>query len=324
MTGWGEMAPLGSFYDPSFVGGARAGAALLAPLLIGVDPRQPDRLNRLMDLHLNGHPYAKAAIDMAVWDVTAQASGLPLAEALGGRYSETVDLYRSVSQDAPAVMAATAEKYIADGYRRLQVKVGLDPDDDVERMHAVLDVVPSDTVVFADANGSWVPAQARRFLRATRDLDYTLEQPCTGYENNLSLRGACDRPLVLDETIDSLAVLMRATADGLVDGITIKLARVGGITKARLIRDVAVDAGLLVTVEDTGGAQIDTAAMAHMSLSTPDGARTHTVDFHHWVSVANGEADLDCTGGQMTAPRTPGLGVDVDEAALGAPVFTTT
>ena len=83
LVGWGEMAPLGAFYDPSFVGGARAGAALLAPLLIGLDPRQPVPLGRLMDLHLNGHPYAKSAIDMALWDLAAQSAGLPLAEALG-------------------------------------------------------------------------------------------------------------------------------------------------------------------------------------------------------------------------------------------------
>ncbi|MCU1389293.1 MAG: ykfB [Ilumatobacteraceae bacterium] len=321
LVGWGEMAPLGSFYDPSFVGGAREGIRLLAPLLIGLDPRAPHVLNEVMDLHLNGHPYAKSALDMACWDLAARAADLPLAEALGGRFSTTVDLYRSVSQAAPEVMAQQAAEYIDHGYRRLQVKVGLDPDDDVERMEAVLAVLPAGTVVYADANAAWQPAQARRFLRSTAHLDYTLEQPCASYANNLAIRAACDRPLVLDESIDGVETLVRAHADHLVDGITIKIARVGGITKARLIRDVAVQLGLQVTVEDTGGAEIDTAAMAHLSVSTPNQSRTHTVDFHNWVTVSHGVADLRCVDGTMTAPDAPGLGVEVDITALGEPLL---
>lgn len=321
LGGWGEMAPLGSFYDPSFADGARAGLALLAPLVIGLDPRQPHVVADVLDLHLNGHPYVKSALDMACWDLSARSADLPLAEALGGRFSPTIDLYRSVSQASPDEMASQAAGYITDGYRRIQIKVGLDPDDDVDRMEAVIAVLPTSTVVYADANGSWQPADARRFLRRTAHLDYTLEQPCGTYANNLAIRSACDRPLVLDESIDSVHTLVRAHGDHLVDGITIKIARVGGITKARLIRDLAVELGLQVTVEDTGGAEIDTAAIAHMSVSTPGKSRTHTVDFHNWVTVSNGAADLVCAGGAMNAPTAPGLGVDVDGASFGEPVL---
>lgn len=321
LVGWGEMAPLGSFYDPSFAAGAREGLRVLAPVVLGLDPRTPPAVHRVMDLHLNGHPYAKSALDMACWDIAGQSAGVPLVDLLGGRHGDNVPLYRSVAQASPEHMAAAAAKYVAQGYRRIQVKVGLDVATDVERMAAVCDVLPAGTVVYADANAGWLPAQAREFLRATRDLDYTFEQPCAGYESNLAVRSACDRPLVLDETIDSMAVLARAHADHLVDGITIKIARVGGITPARLLRDVAVELGLRVTVEDTGGAQIDTAAIAHLALGTPEGHRTHTVDFHHWVTAANGAADLPCEGGAMGCPTTPGLGVAVDPVVLGEPVL---
>ncbi len=114
---------------------------------------------------------------------------------------------------------------------------------------------------------------------------------------------------------------MRACADRLADGITIKLARVGGITKARLIRDTAVEMGLAVTVEDTGGAEIDTAAMAHMSLSTPESARLHTVDFHNWVTVSNATGLPPCKDGKMAAPTTPGLGVVPLEEKFGKPIY---
>jgi cis-L-3-hydroxyproline dehydratase len=321
LVGWGEMAPLGSFYDPSFVGGARQGLQLLAPLVIGLDPRHSNAINSLLDLHLNGHPYAKSALDMACWDLSARAADLPLAELLGGRFSSDIDLYRSVSQAAPEDMATQAGQYIADGYRRIQIKVGLDPDEDVDRMDAVLAVLPAGTIVYADANAAWQPAQARRFLRKTANLDYTLEQPCASYANNLAIRAACDRPLVLDESIDNLDTVLRAHADHLVDGITIKIARVGGVTKARLIRDVAVQLGIQVTIEDTGGAEIDTAAMAHMSVGVPNQSRTHTVDFHNWVTVSNGASDIRCEKGTMTPPTGIGLGVDVDVAALGEPLL---
>jgi cis-L-3-hydroxyproline dehydratase len=319
LTGWGEYAPLGSFYDPAFVGGAREGIRLLAPLLVGADPRIPDALVRRMDLHLNGHPYAKSALDMACHDIAAQAIGLPLAEALGGRHGDTVPLYRSVAQAEPAAMAAKARAYVGAGYRRIQIKVGLDVADDIERMHQICDVLPPGTVVYADANAAWRPAQAREFLRATRELAYTFEQPCASFDENANVRSVCDRPLVLDESIDSLQALLRAQRERLVDGITIKIARVGGVTKARLIRDVAVDCGLGVTIEDTGGAQIDTAAMAHLSLGVPTTHRTHTCDFHHWVTVANARCDLPCEGGRMGAPLSPGLGVTVDPATFGKP-----
>ena len=324
VTGWGEEAPLGAFYSPAFTGGTREALRVLAPLVIGCDPRHATRIDRLLDLHLNGHPYSKSALIMACWDIAAQSAGLPLAEMLGGRFGATVDLYRSVSQAGSDEMVEIATGFVADGYRRIQIKVGLDPYEDIERMHAVFDVLPAGTIAYADANAGWVPAQARTFLRATRDLDFTLEQPCATHDGNLAVRRVCDRPMVLDESIDSLAALHRAHQAGLVDGITIKIAKVGGITKARLIRDVAVDLGLQVTVEDTGGAQIATAAMAHMSLSTPESVRAHTVDFHNWVTVDNAVADLACIDGAMVAPTTPGLGVAVDPDRFGPPLAVVT
>lgn len=323
-AGYGEMAPLGSFYDPAFAEGARAAMRELAPKLIGEPAAGIDAINRRMDLLLKGHPYAKSAIDMALWDLAGQRSGLSLATMTGGAEGKAVPLYRSLAQEAPEAMAARARKYIAEGYRRLQVKVGLDVYEDIERLEAVRTAIPSDTVIFCDANGSWGTAETRQFLLATRSFDYALEQPCATYEENLAIRQACDRPLVLDETIDGVDTLLRALTDSLVDGITIKLARVGGLTKARLIRDIAAVRNLKITIEDTGGAQIDTAAYSGLMLSTPQNLRQHTVDFHNWVTVSNARADFRIAGGQMTLPDGPGLGIDVDKPALGQPIFTCT
>jgi len=321
MKGYGEMAPLGSFYDPAFAEGARAAMRELAPQLIGLDANGIEAVNRRMDLLLKGHPYAKSAIDMALWDLEGRRSGRSLASMTGGADGERLMLYRSLAQEAPDAMARRAAKYCAEGYRRLQVKVGLDVNDDIARLAAVRAAVPADIVLFCDANGSWGTSETRRFLMATRDLDYTLEQPCATYEENLAIRRVCDRPLVLDESIDGVDAMLRAVGDGLVDGITIKLARVGGITRAKLIRDIAIARNIRITIEDTGGAQIDTAAYAGLMLSVPEALRQHTVDFHNWVTVSNASADFAITGGTMGVPAGPGLGVEVDPAAFGAAVL---
>ena len=84
--------------------------------------------------------------------------------------------------------------------------------------------------------------------------------------------------------------------------MTIKIARVGGVGPAALLRDVAVDLGLPVTVEDTGGSDIDTAAMAHLSLSTPEELRIHTVDFNAWVTVGNATGMPAAEGGSCGLP----------------------
>ncbi|HTV69768.1 MAG TPA: mandelate racemase/muconate lactonizing enzyme family protein [Rhizobiaceae bacterium] len=321
LTGYGEMAPLGAFYDPSFAEGARAAIRELAPQLVGEDETGIEALYRRMDLLLKGHPYAKSAIDMALWDLAGKRSGLSLAALTGGADGTSLPLYRSIAQEAPAAMAKRAKKYIAEGYRRLQVKVGLEVDEDIARLSAVRAAVPGNTVLFCDANGSWGTAETRRFLMATRDLDYTLEQPCATYEENLAIRRATDRPFVLDETIDSVDTMLRAVGDGLADGVTIKLARVGGLTRAKLIRDIAIARNLKITIEDTGGAQIDTAAYSGLMLSVPENLRNHTVDFHNWVTVSNARAEFRITKGMMEPPLGSGLGVDVDLKALGEPIF---
>ena len=100
-----------------------------------------------------------------------------------------------------------------------------------------------------------------------------------------------------------------------------KLARVGGLTKAKLLRDIAIARNLKITIEDTGGAEIDTAAYCGLMLSTPEILRQHTVDFHNWVTVSNAKADFRIADGEMTIPAGPGLGIDVDASALGEPVF---
>ena len=315
VEGWGEMAPLGTLYDPAFSGGAFAAAPLLAEALLGA---APSSAARVLDGALKGHPYAKSAFDMAAWDVLGRAAGLPLHALLGGADGEGTTLYRSIGRDTPDAMAARALEYRSRGYRRLQVKVGGDPVSDASGLRAVAEAVP-DAELYCDANGGWSMADARRFLADTESVGYVLEQPCATMRESVLLRPHAGRPMVLDESIASLVDVVDAAGAG-IDGITIKIARVGGVTAARTMRDTAVALGMMVTVEDTGGADIDTAAMAHLSISTPAARRAHTVDFHHWVTVSNGTGIPPTDGGLLRPPTGAGLGVEVDVTALGEAV----
>jgi L-alanine-DL-glutamate epimerase-like enolase superfamily enzyme len=321
-TGWGEMAPLGAFYSEAFPEAVLAGVVALAPSLVGGDARRPMAARRRLDALMMGQPAVKSAVDMALWDLAARLSGLPLADYLGGRDGDAVPLYRSISQDTPERMAKRALKYVEEGYRRLQIKVGGDPVEDVARVRAVMDSVPADIVLFADANGGWTLEAARRFMLGIGDLPIAIEQPCLRYDDCARLRAHCRQPLILDESIVALDDLLRASADGTADGVTIKISRVGGIGPARLLRDVAVGLGLTVTVEDTGGAEIDTAAMAQLSLSTPASHRQHTVDFHNWTSVGHADGMPSTAGGVLRLPEGPGLGIAVRERDLGPPIAT--
>ncbi len=319
VTGWGEMAPLGSFYSPAFSSGARAGISDLAPQLIGLDPTQPRAIRYQLDAMMNGQAYVKSAVDMACWDVTGKAAGRPLFELLGGRHGDSVALYRAIPSASPAEVLQRAKDHLAAGYRRLQLKVGTDPNLDSAVVSAVRSAVDPDVAVFADANGAWTTHDALRFVKLTRDLDLSIEQPCRTHAECAAIRRVCTHPIILDECIDSLAALLSAREDAVADGVTIKLSRVGGITAAVLLRDVAVELNLPVTIEDTGGASIDTAAILHLSISTPERLRIHTCDFNGWVTVDNASGLPVPDHGRMRPPAGAGLGVEVDVEALGAP-----
>ncbi len=321
LVGHGEACPLGAAYLPAYAGGVRAGLAELAPRLLGEDPRQIEKLNRTMDAALKGHPYVKSAIDIACWDILGQVARLPVCELLGGRYGEDFILYRAISQEAPEAMAARVAAYRAEGYRRFQLKVGGDPDVDIERIRATAaKLAPGDRLV-ADANTGWLPHEALRVVRAVRDIDVYIEQPCSTYEECLTVRRHCDHPFVLDETIDSLEVLLRAKADGALDVANLKISKLGGLTRTRQARDLCVAMGIAMTIEDTWGGDVTTAAIAHLAHSTPPAFLFTSTDFNSYVTVSNAEGAPQRRHGRMAASAAPGLGVRPRMDVLGKPVL---
>ncbi len=320
-VGHGEVCPLGPFYLPSYAAGARAGIAELAPHLIGEDPRDIGRLNRLMDHALKGHPYVKSPIDMALWDILGQATSQPVVTLLGGRYGEDVPLYRAISQDTPERMAGRISGYRTEGYQKFQLKVGGDPDTDIARIRAAAEVLEPGDVLIADANTGWLTHQAARVVRGVRDVDVYIEQPCLSYDECLSIRRRTDHPFVLDECIDGVEILLRAHGDRAMDCVNLKISKLGGLTKARQLRDLCVSLGIAMTIEDSWGGDIVTAAIAHLAHSTPPELLFTCTDFNSYVTVSTAEGAPCREQGRMAASYAPGLGVIPRMDVLGDPVL---
>ncbi|MGE0864413.1 MAG: cis-3-hydroxy-L-proline dehydratase [Vicinamibacterales bacterium] len=320
LVGYGEVCPLGPFYLPAYAEGVRAGLRELAPHLIGQDALGLAALNQRMDAALKGHPYVKSGIDMACWDLLGHASGLPVCTLLGGRFGEHVRLYRAISQESPEAMAGKVAGYRAEGYTRFQLKVGGDPDTDVARIRAVrAQLQPTDRLV-ADANTGWTQHEAIRVARAVRDVDVYIEQPCLTYESCLAVRRQTDHPFVLDESVDGIDMLLRARGDLAMDVVNLKISKLGGLTRTRQARDLCVAMGVAMTIEDSWGGDITTAAIAHLAHSTPEEYRFTATDFNSYVTVSTAEGAPARVQGQMAAATTPGLGIRPRQDVLGARV----
>ncbi len=320
LVGYGEVCPLGPFYLAAYANGVRAGIAELAPHLIGENPILIGQLNDLMDRSMKGHPYVKSGIDMACWDLLGKVAGLPVCELLGGRYGDDFVLYRAISQGSVEAMTKNVESYRNDGYRRFQLKVGGDPQEDIERILAVRKVLEPGDKLVADANTGWLMHEATRVVRAVKDVDVYIEQPCLSYEECLSIRRRTDHPFIIDEHVDGIDMLLRAHADNAADVVNIKISKFGGLTRARQARDLCVSMGIALTIEDSWGGDIITAAIAHLAHSTPTDYLFTSTDFNSYVTVSNAEGAPQRQNGRMQASRSPGLGIQPRYELLGQPL----
>lgn len=320
INGYGEVCPLGPVYLPAYASGVRAGIQEVGPQILGDNPLEIAKLARKMDYLLKGHPYVKSALDIACWDILGKVAGLPVCELLGGRYGEDVVLYRAISQRPPAEMAENIAGYHQEGYRRFQLKVGGNPEDDIERIRAARQVLePSDKLV-ADANTGWLMHEAARVVNAVQDIDVYIEQPCATYQQCLNIRQRTPLPFVLDEVIDSVDMILRGAADRAMDVVNIKISKFGGLTHAKQARDLCVSLGIAMTLEDSWGGDITTAAIAHLAHSTPTEYLFTCTDFNSYGTVSIAEGAPQRIKGRMAASTEPGLGVQPRFDVLGDPV----
>ncbi len=322
ITGYGEICPLGSAYLPAYANGARTGIAELGPYLLGLDPTALVPLNQRMDQVLRGHPYVKSPIDMACWDILGKVCGQPVSTLLGGRFGDDFPLYRAISQDAPEAMADMVAVYGAQGYTKFQLKVGADVETDIARILAAAKKLHPGDILVADANTGWTQHGAVRVAAGVRDADVYIEQPCRTYEECLAIRRRTARPFILDEIIDDVPTLVRAVNDQAMDAVNLKISKLGGLTRARHMRDLCASLGIAMTIEDTWGGDIVTSAIAHLAHSTPPHLLFTTTDFNSYVTVSTAEGAPQRKNGRLSSSLAPGLGIEPRMDVLGKPLLT--
>jgi L-alanine-DL-glutamate epimerase-like enolase superfamily enzyme len=323
--GFGESCPLGSTYLPAFGEGARAALRELAPALIGADVTNLADIHRRMDARLRGHGYAKSALDVACWDAFGRLVGKPVAALLGGALRDELPLYVAIPLGPPERMADFVRRERSAGIRNFQAKLGADPAEDAARVAAVIAATGPGDAVVGDANGGWRRQDAIIAARLMEGSQrFRLEQPCPTLEECLAVRRLTTLPMVLDEVITDLPTLVRAAGLDAMDQVNLKVGRVGGLLPARLMRDTAVALGIRLMIEDSWGGDVVTAAVAHLAAGTPPDALFAVSFMNDWTMEHIAGYEPRSRGGLGPVPTGPGLGIEVDVAGLGAPLFTVT
>ncbi len=320
ISGCGEFCPCGENYMVANSAGTSAVAGLIAPRLLGEDPREIGKIERIMDTTVQGHGYAKAMLDAACWDILGKAAGLPVHVLLGGKLTDGAPMYRVVPQKPKAQAAKEMAAHRAAGYRQFQIKVGSDWRTDIENILSAVSLLEPGENAYADANQGWTVNDAVKVVRAVRDTGIMIEQPCVTYEECLHVRSRCDLPMKLDECVTSLAMAERIVADRAAEVVCLKISNLGGLSKARRVRDYLMEHGLSVVAEDTWGGEITTAAVAHLAASTRPELLYNTTDLHNYNTRHTGTPGPATRDGLLFAPDTPGLGVEPDFESLGDPI----
>lgn len=320
LVGWGEQCVFSPGYLIAHGEGARAALNLLAPAVIGLDPRTPERVYEVMERTMKGHHYAKSAIDIACWDLFGKATAMPLSELLGGTHRSEIPVYAPISMASPEEMKEDCEKWKSRGYERFQMKVGGDYQTDLKRVERCLSVLDGAEKVIFDANGNWTPHDATQFVAALDGLRIYIEQPCPTMEESAKVRARARHPFILDESLLTSGDILRGHELNAMDAVMLKISRFGGITPVKKARDLSMLLGFALTIEDSGGGDIITAAMAHLSASTPD--RFFFNGFFTGSMVKERLTEWGCriSNGFGELPEGFGLGIEVDEGILGGSI----
>lgn len=320
IVGWGESAPFGSAYLPAFAGAIVAGLVELGPVLLGENPLCIGQINHLMDLTLAGHPYIKSAIDMACWDILGKYSQQPLYVLLGGRFSENVALAGVISNDTAEKMVANMKVAREKGYRTFSAKIGGNVQKNLELVQSMISELEEDEKLTFDANRSWLPRQAIQVMNAVEDARILFEQPCETLAQCKIVSQSTHCPIILDECIHTFQDLLWAKEEGIAEGINIKIGRVGGITKARKMRDYCVETGLCMNIETTGGSIISGTAAVHLAVATPLRYRLANSDSTELHKVITAKGGYTFEKGNAIPTTAVGMGIEPDKLLLKEPL----
>ena len=295
----------------------------MAQGLIGANPLQPLQLRRRMDSLLNGHRYAKAAIDIAAYDLLGKQVGMRVADLLGGAVTERVPSYYASGIGEPDEIARIAEERAAEGYPRMQIKVGggRPVEIDIAVVRKVWERVGTRIRLAVDGNRSLTTRDTLRLSRECLDVPFILEQPCNTIEEIKAIRGQLHHGVYLDENGEDLNAVLRAVGDGICDGFGMKVTRIGGLHAMATFRDICETRSMPHTCDDAWGGDIIHAACTHIGATVQPRLNEGV-----WLAQPYVEGNYDpengvkIEGGHIKLPTGPGLGVVPDEGLFGSPI----
>ncbi len=319
LTGLGEVSCTPRWSGEDQVTAAHFIDTILAPALIGENPGNIEALTLRMRSAVFGHPFTKAALEMALWDLLGKTANLPVYRLLGGPVRDYVATKWSISGVEPARAADIAAWALEQGFTTMKVKVGIDPAQDIERVRAVRRAVGPDTRLGIDANGAWDPRTAVTMIRRLSEFGiYFVEQPVPPADPAwLALvRSQVELPIIADESVNTAEDALAIVRAGSADALSIYIGKSAGIGPARKIAAIAEAAMLSCIVGSNLEMGVGSAAMIHIALATPGiSASEFPSDiigpFYYTDDLLT--EPLPIEGGKARIGDRPGLGVELDE-----------
>ena len=319
ICGLGEVSCTPRWSGEDQVTAAHFIRTLLEPAITGQDARDIEALTARLANVLAGHPFTKAGLEMALWDILGKSAGLPVYRLLGGPVRDFVPTKWSISAVEPAQAAEIAQWALQQGFQTMKIKVGTDAAHDVARVRAVRQAVGPGIRLGIDANGAWDPVTAVTMIRRLCEFDiYFAEQPVPAGDVCwlAEVQRSIPIPVLADESVysprDALAIV-RAGAAG---AVSVYVGKAGGIGPARKITAIAEAALLGCTLGSNLELGVGSAAMIHLAVASPG----ITADQYPCDIIGplyyEGEIlrqPLALSGGKAQPNDRPGLGVELDD-----------
>ena len=313
-------APRYSPFEETLQGIVHTVTELIAPALVGENPMAIGSVHRIMDRVAHGHNYAHTAIDIALYDLLGKVSSAPICTILGGSVRKNLPLTAPhLGYLGPAEMSKTAEQFVKQGFRAINLRAGRDLKEDVENLKAIRQAVGNDIIIDMDFSQSLSLHQGRpdtavNYIKSLEAFGVaSFEQPLAAWdlEGMARVAAAIDTPIVADESVFTPFDAMRVIRLQAADVIKLKIIKTGGFYKAMQIAAITSACGIPLTVGHGIAGTIQNAAELHLASVLdywkPPG---------EMVGFLRLESDpatgLICQNGMLQVPEDPGLGVKID------------
>lgn len=337
IVGWGE-SPAGATWGGShmrYYGESPETVRLvienhLLPAIQGMDPVDISLIHTAMDRVIKGHPYAKAAVDIACYDIAGKFLGVPVSTLLGGAHKNSIEVAHSLGIMELDRCYAEAEAAVAEGALTIKCKTGLDPERDVTLVRELRRRLGDGIKIRVDGNEGYASVnEAVAVTRRQEEFNILLcEQPVMGAAGLAKVAARIDSPVMADESAWNVQDILELNSLDAADCISLYVTKPGGLFKARQVADIAEQVGMYCDIGGSIETGIGNAANLHLAsatkiatlpsvcpVSTPEGADGPKTAGIYYLDDLIVEP-FRFEGGRVFTPEGPGLGIEVDREKL--------